>query len=239
MAWAAGLFDAEGCFTYTESGLYASVAMTQTIREPLDRFREAVGAGTVMGPYDTRRPTRPSKQAQYQFHAYGVSRVRQIAELLWPHLGSIKRCQALRVLARAAEDHPIAAPTPEPNPPNGSPYQPTVRDHLAWAAGFLEGDGSLIYANSTRTMFVSFTQLDREVPDRSAAQWASGRSTVPIVIGRGRRCQSNPSTSCECTALRRCKRSLRCSGSSWMLPNGYRPKECSVRGHGDVIVGIR
>jgi hypothetical protein len=166
LAWAAGFFDAEGCFTYTESGLYASVAMAQTIREPLDRFRESVGAGTVTGPYDTRRPTRPSKQAQYQFHAYGVSRVRQIAELLWPHLGSIKRCQALRVLARAAEDHPIAAPTPEPIPPNGSPYQPPVREHLAWAAGFLEGDGSFIHAKSTRTMFVSFTQVDREVLDR-------------------------------------------------------------------------
>jgi len=69
-------------------------------------------------------------------------------------------------VGQSAEDHPIAAPTPEPIPPNGSPYQPPVREHLAWAAGFLEGDGSFIHAKSTRTMFVSFTQVDREVLDR-------------------------------------------------------------------------
>src|ERR687891_1255169 len=111
LAWAAGFFDGEGCFTYTRAGGFASVAMVQTRQEPLERFRKAVGTGSVTGPYDCRSPTRPTKQEQYQFHAYGFNPMWRIAGLLWPHLGSIKCRQALAVLARSAKELPFA-PTP-------------------------------------------------------------------------------------------------------------------------------
>jgi hypothetical protein len=110
---------------------------------------------------------RPSKQEQYQFHAYGFSRVEPIAGLLWPHLGSIKRHQALAALAKAAARTPRSASAPTPvQLPTGSLARQSHRERLAWAAGFLEGDGSFLYPKSTRTMFVSITQRNREVLDR-------------------------------------------------------------------------
>ena len=51
LAWAAGFFDGEGCFCFSEAGQYVCVSITQTEREPLDRFERAVGLGKVNGPY--------------------------------------------------------------------------------------------------------------------------------------------------------------------------------------------
>jgi len=46
LAWAAGFFDAEGCFSTTpRTGVCASI--TQTDRELLDRFQSIVGIGKV------------------------------------------------------------------------------------------------------------------------------------------------------------------------------------------------
>jgi len=182
----------EGCFTYTRAGGFASVAMVQTRQEPLERFRKAVGTGSVTGPYDCRSPTRPTKQEQHQFHAYGFNPMWRIAGLLWPHLGSIKRRQALAVLARSAKELPFA-PTPASRcPPNGSLSHPGAREHLAWAAGFLEGDGSFSYSASARAMFVSFTQRDREVLDRFRRTVGFGKIYGPYRHRPGRALSIKP-----------------------------------------------
>lgn len=50
IAWAAGLFEGEGCITATNLAL--TVRMTNTDRELLDRFIDVVEVGTIYGPYD-------------------------------------------------------------------------------------------------------------------------------------------------------------------------------------------
>jgi hypothetical protein len=109
LAWAAGFFDGEGCFCYSEAPRYVSVSIGQTSCEPLERFRVAVGIGKINGPYLHKGPNRMGKKPQWVYQAYGVEKVQAIAAMLWFKLGSIKRAQAVRVLSRAvvcAKGHP-------------------------------------------------------------------------------------------------------------------------------------
>ena len=112
VAWAAGFFDGEGCFSYSEASVYVAVSIGQTEREPLDRFRAVVGVGKVNGPYDRAHPKRLSKKPQYVYQAYGVEKVQAIMAMLWFWLGTTKRMQAVRVLTRAlvcSKGHPKRA----------------------------------------------------------------------------------------------------------------------------------
>ena len=56
LAWAAGFFDGEGCFSYTEKARYGVATITQADIRPLDRFKTAVRVGNVYGPYDKKYP---------------------------------------------------------------------------------------------------------------------------------------------------------------------------------------
>ena len=91
LAWAAGFFDGEGCFSFSEAGHYICVSIGQTDREPLDRFRIAVGGlGKVLGPYELARPGRLSKKPQYVYRANRFEHVQAIAAMLWFKLGTPK-----------------------------------------------------------------------------------------------------------------------------------------------------
>jgi hypothetical protein len=98
LAWAAGFFDGEGCFSFSVAGRYVCVSLSQTDREPLDRFKAAVGIGRVLGPYDFRKNDRWVRKPQYVYRVNGYERVQAIAALLWSWLGSVKRQQAIHAL---------------------------------------------------------------------------------------------------------------------------------------------
>jgi hypothetical protein len=78
LAWAAGFFDGEGCFSYSEAGQYVCISITQSERHPLDRFCEAVGTGKVHGPYRQHQRDRWSKKPQYVFRSNGHDAVQAI-----------------------------------------------------------------------------------------------------------------------------------------------------------------
>ena len=100
LAWAAGFFDGEGCFSYTEKARYGVATITQADIRPLDRFKTAVRVGNVYGPYDKKYPGRMSKQPQWIYRAHRREHVQAVAALLWFKLSPVKRQQALGVLAR-------------------------------------------------------------------------------------------------------------------------------------------
>ena len=101
LAWAAGFFDGEGCFSYTDRAAYASVSISQVERGPLERFQGAVGnLGKIYGPYFKTYPGRMSKQPWHQYRAYRREHVQAIAAMLWFNRGSTKREQAVAVLTR-------------------------------------------------------------------------------------------------------------------------------------------
>ena len=52
VAWAAGLFEGEGCITESNGRLVTRITNTDGLT--LERFRDVVDAGTVYGPYERR-----------------------------------------------------------------------------------------------------------------------------------------------------------------------------------------
>jgi hypothetical protein len=90
LAWAAGFFDGEGTFAFYKSGRFVASVM-QTDPEVLVRFRDAIGIGSLFGPYKT---TGLGKKPIYQYRSNGAAVAQQIVALLWPYLCSIKQEQA-------------------------------------------------------------------------------------------------------------------------------------------------
>lgn len=95
LAWAAGFFDGEGCVRFRtcksrpnrsrEYGVL-SIQVSQVHREPLDRFRAAVGVGTVKGPYG---PYKTTKQAYFSYSIVGKNAIEAFGRLR-PYLSPIK-----------------------------------------------------------------------------------------------------------------------------------------------------
>lgn len=101
LAWAAGFFDGEGCFSYTDKAGYGAAAIGQVDREPLERFQRAVGGmGRIYGPYFKLYPGRVSKQPWHQYRIYRREHLQAVTALLWFKLGTTKRRQAVNVLTK-------------------------------------------------------------------------------------------------------------------------------------------
>lgn len=101
LSWAAGFFDAEGCFSYSpRSGICASI--THTDRVLLRRFLHAVGMGKIYGPYTAPNNARDGlvRKPHFFHRATGHERVQALAALLWPWIGDAKRGQAVACLPR-------------------------------------------------------------------------------------------------------------------------------------------
>lgn len=98
-AWAAGLFDGEGCvgmwpmFNKARSRTYARVALTvcQVDRRVLDRFAALCPDRLkVRGPY---KKINPKGRPAYQLGGTGIETIQFVMCLLWPWLGEVKRQQ--------------------------------------------------------------------------------------------------------------------------------------------------
>lgn len=92
LAWAAGIFDGEGCVTWsngrTRRTLRLSVAQSGSPEIP-ERFRASVGLGNVNGPYGPYG-NKSSRLPQYQWNANGAD-AHTVMQLLWPYLSTTKR----------------------------------------------------------------------------------------------------------------------------------------------------
>lgn len=123
VAWAAGLFEGEGCISLrnktrtTRPGIRFTLSSTD--KDVVDRFHTVVGCGSVTGPCWSTLATKE----QWRWAASRRADVILLAELLRPHLGT-------RRLARLEECEAIVAALPEKTNhnrdkthcPNGHPY---------------------------------------------------------------------------------------------------------------------
>ena len=99
LAWAAGFFDGEGCFSWTKD--WGCVVIHQTVLAPLERFQRAVGdIGKIYGPYVQRQQDGWKRKPQWAYRAHRREHVQAIAGMLWFKLGPTKRRQALSVISR-------------------------------------------------------------------------------------------------------------------------------------------
>ena len=130
IAWAAGLFDAEG-----SSSMYLpkarktprrqiQVSQASTTGHPLvlDEFREIVGVGNVTGPY---------RESLYYWKTTRKDDVDAVATRLWPFLGATKRQQFIQMSTDAGRILPMLP---------GTTRAPITE--LAWAAGLFDGEGA-------------------------------------------------------------------------------------------------
>lgn len=108
LAWAAGFFDGEGS-TYINrrggatTGGTVRVSIGHVDRRPLDRFLEAVGLGSVTGPYDHNTKRNPKHRPHYSYQVYGQN-ARLVLSALWPYLSGPKKEQAATVLHQLNDD---------------------------------------------------------------------------------------------------------------------------------------
>jgi hypothetical protein len=98
LAWAAGFFDGEGCITHRRDRAWISIAMSvsQSDRQPLDRFQRAVGGiGVVRGPY---RQKASHHKPYWVWSTDNQERSQAVIGMLWKWLSEPKRADAERVL---------------------------------------------------------------------------------------------------------------------------------------------
>ena len=171
LAWAAGLFDGEGC---TSARLYksrpgsvriqASVSQSShsadLVPSVLRRFQHAVGGmGSIGAPYFDAR----SGTFAHQWRACSFEEAQAVIAVLWMNLGAIKRVQAADALRRFREQYTTIRPlyrTPTRrrrfNLLGLGPAASAEEQAFAWAAGLFDGEGSTeLYARRTpeRTWF--------------------------------------------------------------------------------------
>lgn len=101
LAWAAGFFDGEGTIAaYHHRGADRAakpvIRIAQVDRRPLDRFRLAVGRGSVIGPIIPK-----GHKTWSEHHAYKLTNfeeVQAVIVMLWPFLSEPKREAAVKAL---------------------------------------------------------------------------------------------------------------------------------------------
>lgn len=105
VAWAAGLFEGEGCFTQHRSSpqrrdgvkpVSAVATLVMTDEDVVRRFHSVVGVGVV-------RPERRSLKNRrwkdvWVWQGAGFENTQHIVTLFWPWLGSRRRARAAQVL---------------------------------------------------------------------------------------------------------------------------------------------
>src|SRR5688572_7692289 len=101
IAWAAGFFEGEGCFSShwsqqrkTTQHPNPNATVVNTDMSMLVRFQEIVGMGTLYG----RRRHNPKHQACWTWRVGGSRDVRALYEMLRPWLSERRRARAEEVL---------------------------------------------------------------------------------------------------------------------------------------------
>jgi hypothetical protein len=95
IAWAAGFYEGEG--SATRHGSRFALQIKNTDLEPLKRFRSAVEAGTIYGPYWYDDSAIPRRKAFWVWMVHGETGM-AVLRLLAPWLSTRRLDQATSVL---------------------------------------------------------------------------------------------------------------------------------------------
>lgn len=97
IAWAAGIFEGEGCFSLTvntakrQRAAVARIVMTD--HDIIVRFRDAVQMGRVRGPIQVK-----TNKPYWAWSVSSFEETQQLICLLWEHLGARRRAKAKELL---------------------------------------------------------------------------------------------------------------------------------------------
>lgn len=96
IAWAAGLFEGEGCINAANAKRSPSLAIAMTDEDVLRKFYAIIGLGSLNGPY---RADRPGWKPIWMWHCGGHKQVQAVLAAMYPFLCSRRQSRALEVLA--------------------------------------------------------------------------------------------------------------------------------------------
>lgn len=102
LAWAAGLFEGEGCFYIHRSRgrAYSRMTVTSTDQDVLERFRQIVGCGHIgKQPISLAAKATGSKKQPYRWHVGGRLNVYGIGVALFSWLGKRRRAKFREMIA--------------------------------------------------------------------------------------------------------------------------------------------
>lgn len=172
LAWAAGFFDAEGCFSGAGGTPHATAS--QVDLEPLDVFANTVQVGTIRGPYEKATPS-INRRPQWIYYAYGAN-AEALFGMLAPWLGGYRNTQARNAIGAG---RPIEGPEPFHTFP--------LTERVAWCGGFFEGEGC--FSLSGRAITSRVANTDPELIARFSGTVATGHVYGPYDRGPGRKQQ--------------------------------------------------
>lgn len=90
IAWAAGLFEGEGCITKNKG--IPVLKLTMTDEDVVRRFGEVMGTGSVTGPYENSKKLCENPKPLWWWAAYGMNALIAYSKL-HPWLGTRRREQ--------------------------------------------------------------------------------------------------------------------------------------------------
>jgi hypothetical protein len=97
LAWAAGLFEGEGCISFAKGRSRKIAAMlNMTDRDVVEHFQSVVGCGEIYA----YKPQQEGWKPQWRWHVGSFERVQALIAMLWPWLKSRRRSKIRSVLAR-------------------------------------------------------------------------------------------------------------------------------------------
>lgn len=105
VAWAAGLFEGEGCIRFCKHDRtlgYISLRIKMTDRDVLQRFADIVG-GELKGPYDPPA-NKPHWKIAWSVQISQTQKSIDVLEAFWPYLGERRRAKAQEVIAQWQEN---------------------------------------------------------------------------------------------------------------------------------------
>ena len=120
LAWAAGLFEGEGCFCWVKIPnrnnrptpySYCQASLHTTDKDVLEKFVSVIGFGKVNGPYIYTSKTIPMRKPSWYWAIRGYDRFQAVVDMLWPWLGKRRRAKAKEVLALELKKRPVGKRT--------------------------------------------------------------------------------------------------------------------------------
>lgn len=107
IAWAAGLFEGEGCFYFGHRNLQATLQMTDA--DVVDRFEKIMGFGSRRivegGHRSDRRGYKNEWKPSYRWSARNFHHVQAIIAMFWPYFGERRRARAKELLLAKRVNH--------------------------------------------------------------------------------------------------------------------------------------
>jgi hypothetical protein len=97
IAWAAGLFEGEGCFSLA-NGKYLRCSMNTTDKDVLERFVKIVGVGNILD-YKRGGVSPLTKKDGWQWSVSGKKAL-PVAEMLRPYLGARRQMRLAEILSQ-------------------------------------------------------------------------------------------------------------------------------------------